>query len=813
MLSHARRMYESATLSQAILIACLGVGIGGTLFNSPAIAQTTQAQPSAAQRAEYNIPAGNLDQVLNGFAAATGVHLAIDASLTSNLSSPGLQGRYTVEAGLAEILSGTGLLARRQADGSYTLQKLGTEGVITLDPVLVSAEAKESIGTAGQAYIVSDASVGVLGNKTLKDTPYSIEAYSRGLIENLQARSLADLSKGDAAVSLMTGNLVTENNSLAIRGLSIDSGTGEKLDGTNIRLRASDLHLEHVERVEILKGASSFLYGFGSPGGIVNYILKRPTDEKMLSLSTQVTDDGLFLVHGDAGGRIGNDDRFGYRVNLIHESGDTYINDGESDRRSGSIAMDWRIAPGLTWQVDGLDAKHTREGGYWALIPNATGDVDWTIAEPLDPIDGDKRLAPKFSSYTSIHKTVGTNLSWWFNEAWNVSLAYRYSDNGREYALPILFADTSGRYSARLLSYSNRFKSEDSQLQLQGAFATGPVRHQITAGLTYNRTRDFFSDGDSFQRGNIGSGNLSSPQEFSNPFFHVSYEDADTEFNRVTRREVFFSDTLKIGDDLDVILGIRRGNLVNHDLGGGDDDYDESANTPTVAVVYRPVPWLSTYASYIEALEEGEVAPASAVNAFEVFEPLTSEQHEIGMKAEGDNWSASAALFRLQRGLSYTTAANVFTQNGEVRYEGLEVNGKFRFSPQWLLNASAIWLDATNRETGDSELDGKDVQGVARQQASLYAEYSLPNLPLTITAGTRYVGERPLDYLNRWDVGSVTLFDLGARFETEVGGKALTLRLNIDNLTDEAYWVTTAETGYLNQGEPRIIKLGAKIDF
>ena len=245
-------------------------------------------------------------------------------------------------------------------------------------------------------------------------------------------------------------------------------------------------------------------------------------------------------------------------------------------------------------------------------------------------------------------------------------------------------------------------------------------------------------------------------------------------------------------------------------------DYDKSAITPTLAAIFRPVEGLSLYGSYVEALEQGATAPRTAANANQVLPPSVSKQYEIGAKAEGDDWSASAALFRLEQALTYTTPANVFTQDGEARYQGLELNSKFRLGSQWLLTASAMWLDATNQKTTGGALDGKRIVGAAREQLSLYGEYRTPDLPLTLTAGARYVGKRPVDMGNRFYVDDVTLFDMGVRYETEVvRGKRLTVRLNVDNLTDEAYWVIVRPNsdGWFQQNMPRIFKLGVELEW
>ena len=680
-----------------------------------------------------------------------------------------------------------------------------------LPPLTVEGDAQSAqpwlSGDADSAYRVEDANIGVLGNKILKDTPYSVDVYSSELIKNKQARSLADIAKGDASVGLMTDNLTTENAYPAIRGLAVDLYAGHKIDGLNARMWTKDLPLEHLERVEILKGASGFLYGFGQPGGIINYVMKRPTDAPFQSLSTQVMDSGLALIHGDVGGRLGADDRFGYRVNLLHESGDTYINDGESRRNSGSIALDWEITPDLLWRVDSLLAKHERTGGYWGLVPSSDGTVSYNaFTKPPAPINGSRRLTPSYAFVETIQKTYSTDLSWDFVADWTLTLAYRYSESGNRYNIPQIFSDSFGNYSLRSWNGAGRFKGAQSQALINGVFTTGPISHELALGASYTKIRNIWTYD---SRNILNVGNLSNPVEISSPFDSVpSYKDVDREFGSSHRREVFLSDTLQIGEDWDIILGLRHSNW--------DDklsDYDKSAITPTIAAIFRPVEGLSLYSSYVEALEQGRTAPRTAANANQVFPPRVSRQVELGAKAEGDDWSASAALFRMERALAYTTPANVFTQDGEARYQGLELDGKFRLGSQWLVTASAMWLDATNQKTTGGTLDGKRIRGVAREQFSLYGEYRMPSLPLTLTAGARYIGKRPADPGNRFYYGDVTLFDMGARYETKVAGKGLTLRLNVDNLADEAYWIVPAGYFLAYQGPPRTIKLGIELEW
>ena len=801
-----KRAKKPLTLAMGIAMVTLA---GGAVFSAAnAVEPASGDMRVAGEARSFTIPAGPLSQVLNQFAGAAGVALSFDAGQLGNARSPGLKGAYTVEQGFEVLLADTGLRAIRQSNGDYVLRQVQ---VNMLPPVKVSAEAGErASGSAQEAYRVPSANVGVLGNTALQNTPYSVEVYSRDYIDNLQARSLSGITRYDASVSLSADDLTSENNSLMIRGITPDFDTGQKIDGLNLRSRAKDLPLEHIERVEVLKGAGGFLYGFGAPGGIVNYVLKRPTKDLTRSLSTQVTDSGLFLMHGDIGDRVGAEDRFGYRVNVVGETGETYIEGGESERKSASAAVDWRITDDLTWQVDGLYANRESYGGYWAVYPNSDGVAgNWTLGKPPAPIDGDKRLIPDWMLYESEHKILGTDLLWAFAENWNMRLSHRYSTSYRYLMNPAIFTDGAGNYSIQSFNYNNLFKSAQTQALITGTFTTGAIDHDLTAGLAYTKTVSSNSDDLGTDQFEHNLGNLSSPVEFVQTLNTLGKSDAEYwEYSRIEREEIFLSDTLHIGNSWDLIIGARHGTL--EDKYG---DYKESAITPTLAAIYRPRTWMSIYASYVEAFEQGAIAPATAANAGEVFDPRISKQYEIGLKIDQDNWSANAALFQLQRALTFTDSSNRFSQDGEARYEGLEVSAKKRVSDCWVLGASAMWLDASNEKTTNSTLEGKEIQGVAREQFRLYSEFDIPESSWVITAGAHYTGKRAVDADNQWYVGSITLFDLGARYALEMGNMPVTFRVNVDNATDDAYWLTTSGSGNLTQGMPRTLTLGVEVEL
>ena len=192
---------------------------------------------------------------------------------------------------------------------------------------------------------------------------------------------------------------------------------------------------------------------------------------------------------------------------------------------------------------------------------------------------------------------------------------------------------------------------------------------------------------------------------------------------------------------------------------------------------------------------------------------MTSEQHEIGVKMDRERWSASAALFRLERALTYTDASNVFSQDGQARYQGVELSARGHLTPDVLIGASAMWLDAENRKTSDPALEGQQIVGTADQQYRLYGEYQIPNTAWVLSAGASHTGERSLDEARNIDLDAFTLYDLGARYAMQLGDTDVELKVNLDNLTDEAYWLSS--TGYhsLSQGMPRTLTLGSTLSF
>ncbi|GGP18316.1 TonB-dependent siderophore receptor [Silvimonas iriomotensis] len=666
-----------------------------------------------------------------------------------------------------------------------------------------------------QSYRVPSTSNGALGDRSILDTPFSETAVTARQIADQQSNQISEVFKNDASVTAFGNAYAGESSGISIRGLQVDLLNGIKIDGLAAPVWGSDLPLEVFDQVELLKGLSGFMYGFGSPGGIINYVLKRPTNAPYRSVTLGYESDGILKGAVDLGGRF-DDNRFGYRVNAVQEQGDTAVDNGYVKRTTASVAADMRITPDLVWSVDAMYNKRHVDGAYYGVILGQ--DYGLPVTEPVkipSALDGSKGLGSPFTYYETSYRVAGTNLAWSINPQWDARLDYRYSWQDRTNRDSAIFlTDNSGGYTELQWGGYSTYKYQTAQALLNGHLETGSIKHELVMGVAWQQQdSNYPNQGDSSGSTTIGSGNIYNMTAFANP--NTWYTSATYLASRTVQKSLFGSDTIKFNDQWSTILGLRynKYDQDNYDTTGATSStYDRSPVTPTIALIYKPVQQVSIYGSYVESLEQGGTAPIYAINANESLAPLKSKQYEAGVKAQYQNWGGSAALFRINRGLEFVNSAQEFVQDGQTRYQGLELNGAVNLAKNWTLTGSTMWLDAKNVEAS-SDIDGKRAYGAPRFQASANVEYAVPQIDrLTLLAGAQYVGDRALEADNSNIAPSYTLYDLGARYVTAWNNTKVTLRLNLDNITNEKYWLTS--WGFiLNQGEPRTVKASAQFDF
>ncbi|MGC1332328.1 MULTISPECIES: TonB-dependent siderophore receptor [unclassified Pseudomonas] len=645
---------------------------------------------------------------------------------------------------------------------------------------------------------------GALGSKAAIDTPFSVKSISSEEIQQRQAGILSEAVKYDASVTSISSSYGTHPATLAVRGLPLDDLNGYKVDGMANINRGVEMPLEMFDSIEVLKGLSGFMYGFGSPGGIVNYVTKRPTDKTVFSVAAGYQSNNLYKEQVDVGGRL-DDPRFGYRLNLVHEEGNAASGHAAVNRTAVGLSLDAKLTDDLTLNFDTLYQQRATSGGTDIIVNTA-------YALPK-PIDGSKRLYSN-GSYTDVDYSLSTlSATYQFSPDWQGKLAYRYSDSDRRYTKDqYTITSNSGNYSDKASTEYHGYDYNDAMGTLEGKFTTGWFSHDVVLGASYSEL-DSHKSAQATTKATVGKGNLYDPTLSS--VYQYEYWGGTYGDDQIKEAAVFASDTIGLGEHWSLLLGLRNENFreKTHDAIGTDGvNYRARPATPTVALMYKPIKDVTVYTSYVESLEAGGSAPDTAANYPAVMGPLRSKQYELGVKAQRRNWSATAAAFRIDRGAEYTNSDNEYVQSGTIRYQGLEFNATVDPIDSLTLEGSVMSLDSEYIDAGD--VDGNRAAGAAHYQAAAQATYRIGAVPgLFVRAGAQRIGPMAVDSGNVNTLDAYNLFDAGGGYRFKLaGGHALTFGANVTNLANHKYW-TWYQENYLQPGSPRTLSVNARYDF
>lgn len=627
---------------------------------------------------------------------------------------------------------------------------------------------------------------GALGEKSLLDTPFSLTVVDEADLSKRQAASVAQIFVNDPSVFSSSPSGTTDWWGAQIRGLGVRN---YYVDGNPMLLYwGGEFPLEAVESVEALKGLTGFMYGFGSPGGVISYTLKKPTEETVLSTEAGYRNDSLFDLHLDAGGRLGEDRRLGYRFNLAAETGDAY-NGATLNRTLASLALDYRIAPDLIWTGSAIyeDSRLEHEPMlfYWDSytgndLPRATDDYENV------EVDNSYYKTKTFISSTA--------LKWQISDAWKGSLALGYTQkdhySNKTFAYML---NEAGDYEGEVYNFSGRLKNYTAQALLQGKVSTGAIRHDLVMGLSYQKTTDQW--GNDWYWSNDFNGNIYQKQAFAitrQPDFSFAPVSANEQ-----QTAAFASDTIHFNDQWQAVLGAR---YTYYDLEDMDGDptvgsgYSTDALTPTVAVIYKPVNSVSIYGSYVESMEAGTRVDVPYANAGDILDATISRQFEIGAKLELPRYSLTTAAFRVERAAQIDQVREglrYLTQDGMTLYQGLEAIAGYQVNDALRVGLGATWLDPSIEDVSEDNaaVRGHVPSGASKWQVAGNADYDVPSVKgLSLHGSVRYYGDAFYDDLNTVLIPHRTLANIGFQYRTEMYGHGVTFTGNINNVFNKTYW-------------------------
>lgn len=657
-------------------------------------------------------------------------------------------------------------------------------------------------GKASDGYRTSTVtSVGGLGGLDVMDAPYSITTISQELMQNVQAQSPDDVYKISPTALTQVPQGAGWAPMVKIRGFS----SYDRAEDGLRRAYGFATSIEDKERVEILSGLSGFLFGAASPGGMVNYVTKRPTMERLNSVTVGNYGGSQYYVHGDFGGRIDEDGRFGYRVNLVRQDGETAVDDQKIDRTLASVALDFRVTDRLKLELMGSYSDYRTEA------PTAY----WTFREGVPRIkapDASKNWGQPWIKDRIESKKITARATYEANEHLTLRFAHSRDNQDRptqDHTMNSVRSATE-YYQIRIHSGPTKSEAEATQALADVSFDTGPIGHKITFGY-YGYTDKAWQTTYSPNTGYLG------PNLFADGPTHVPEPDwparpANSRYyaSRTKNDNFMIGDTIRFNDQWSALVGVNHSTIeVTGNTPTGDSidpKYDKSRNSPNFSLIYKPTSWLTTYATYIEGLEQGGVAPSTAENANAIMAPMKSKQKEFGVKAQVGGMLLTGALFDIEKAYEYLDENNVYGQDGRQRHRGAELTAFGKPLDAWTVVGGVTMLTA-NVEGGVN--DGRAPMNTPKIMAKLYNEYALAAVPgLSLTGGVYFVGKQYALATNTSRLPSYTTFDVGLRYATKVTGHPLTLRLNVNNVAGRDYWQSSY---YL--GSPRSVAFSAQMQF
>jgi len=684
-------------------------------------------------------------------------------------------------------------------------------------PTVTVSEEYEQTGSADDGYLTKKITgVGLWGARDLQDTPYSMSVVPEELIENVNAKDMDQIFKMNPTTqeTARIASDATDGAWVNIRGFRV---TNPVVNGMSYNSRVGGTPaMQDIERVEIINGATGFLYGGGRVGGAVNYVTKKPTLHSLRSIATGTYGGNSYFGHLDLGGQFDSGNVFGYRLNAVHQGGETARRE---TRKISTLSLVFDYKPHddvytdlrLSWKDNENPGPSIIWSGNNGEIPDYSGKG----------IQRNQSWTPWWQKQHLVSKKIENSVRWNINEIFTLRTGLFY-DTIKRSGSDARFRYVDGVVQKRSW-YGNPSRAGNDKwgvsAYLDAKFNTAGIAHTVTTGFSNSVEKTKSSQGgSSFNIPNDTT--LDGFRNWEMPEGWGSAAGPKTPNSKTDYSNVLIGDDIKFNEQWSALVGGNYSNITTWNyrrLTG----YDKSALTPTLSLMYKPQPALSTYVTYIESLESGSVVSGDRfINEDEILDPYISKQVEIGAKYSIDNRALLAAsIFRIEKANTYDKEDTSLppeverrimrTRDGQQVHQGLELSLTGKVSNNVTLMTGGTVLDMEIKKHTNPALQGKKPSGNAKYMFKVYAEYRVPAVPgLTVSGGAFYTGKKFYNETNTATVPAYTLLDAGARYASKIGGYDTTLNFTVQNIANKIYWSNTSAFG-----DPRTFALTMKAVF
>lgn len=794
----------------------------GTTLGFLGVAPHVLAADPVGMSQPYSIPAGNLDDVLNQFARQAGITLSSTPQMTGKLQSPGLRGQYAIDQALRQLLNGTGLEAVSQDGSSYVLRAQPEDAALSLPSTDIRSFTLGNALGSMEGYNATHSQVATKTSMPILETTQSVSVVTRQQMDDQGSQTVAQAMRYTPGVLTNPYGATHRYDYVAMRGFndgSVDNiyVDGLKSMGDNGTYSTMQVDPYFLERIDILKGPSSVLYGRSSPGGLVALTTKKPLFDPYHQIQTTVGTQGQRGMGFDFSGPLDDDKRIAYRITGLADASDTQFDRNKEERYAiaPAVSIDFSEDTSLTLQAY---LQHDPNGGYHGGNP-ADG--------MLHPRNG-LRLSdhffegePDIDDYERTQQSFSYQFEHRFNDVFTARQNFRYQDSdvSMDQVYSAGWADaTSNILNRAYTGGDERLHSFIVDNMLQAEFFTGAAKHTVLLGADYQRRKADvtwrYGTVDPLDAGNphYGNGNLQVLGE-------------NNYLRRLQQTGVYLQDLVEL-DQWRFSLGLRQDwvkvSEENRDTDTKVND-DRSKFTTRAGVLYLFENGVAPYVSYSESFNPNTVSDQNG----RPLAPTEGTQWETGIKYQppGTDNLFTASVFRIEQENLASKQPNeeFYRAVGEVRSQGLELEAHVQVTDSLKLIGGYTYTDIEYTKSMPSLVTpGLDNKGRSPTQApeqmySLWADYNFLQGPLDglrLGGGVRYVGYSWVDAENSMKVPSYTLFDASVGYDLgKVGLKGMDVRLNANNLTNESYVASCASLNYCYMGEERNVSATVSYQF
>ncbi|PWB82823.1 MAG: TonB-dependent siderophore receptor [Methylocystaceae bacterium] len=744
------------------------------------------------------------------------------------------------------------ILSRGASAGALTLALLSSAAWAqeTLPAIDIGAARRDDRAPPADdkaTYRPQSASTALKTATPIMETPASIQIVPQQVLQDEQAttipRAVENVSGVIAVPSLASGGV----EQFYIRGFQTYDYYRDGVRMNSIEQNSGGENIANVDRIEVLKGPASILYGRAEPGGIINLVMKKPQAAPFYAVQQQAGSWGSYRTTVDATGPITKDDALLYRFNFAYENNHDFF------EFSGNRNI--FIAPVLRWNLDArtqldvyLDYKSANfPKGY--AIPGLVNSQPASLAygaRPLSFLPRGFNTSDPWSRGNSDDIVVGYHFSHDFAQDWNIKHRFQAefvdltSQTAGELGINIFKLPLPGRATSadRIAVALPAWNTHTyfTNLDLTGKFDILDTSHTLLLG------------GD-FQHLDVNGHILTPSLDFScfcyipplNLIAPVHTSFPTSAFDPKTRNDTAFrenwygfylQDQVKLPHDFFLLAGLRYDHATTYNVVTRQTNDDSQKVSPRFGLLWRPIEEASLYGSYLTNFG------ASNVGAKNPLPPQTAQQWEVGVKTEWFDKRLTATI-----AYYYLTKQNIPAPNpdpvlaaqgyrvavGEVRNRGVELDVAGEILPGWKVIGGYSYIDSLITKDNGRLTDsngvvvslfgnkGHTLYNVPRHSGSLWTTYEFQDgdwRGLKFGGGVVARGVRQGDNANDIQLPGYATIGLMAGYDFKYQGATIKLQFNVDNLADTRYYPAASAAAFaIFAGAPRSFKGSIRVEY